>query len=408
MNSSTATAAPSTNGETSITDLFALSDEQILQIEPDAQDVEIADVPLDEADRPLLVASQRTGPPLDAAQADPSATSHSAPPQWLADRMADPQAGAEARELWNGFQQSRQEAAAFREVFAKPEDARAAAERSRLLDDIDRAYFTGDSSQRVQLAASMLREDPAAFREMVFAGLRALEETGNSGVTNDAARHSTSTVRAGLVHAEPRSASPSDPRATSQTGNTPANDAHLAHYAAFERAANEDLERTVGGAIERTLDQALPHGNRPENASMRGRLAATVRQEMEKALQGDRQLGEQVAQVLSARRLDNNARAQVVRLIGDRAQQLVPGTAKRVLGEWTQTTLASHRGRTDRIDAATARRDVEAAGPAPPGNAATSSTRTTQNQNRQRASAGTNSNRKVDYRRVSDEQILNS
>jgi hypothetical protein len=324
--------------------------------------------------------------------------------------MADPQAGPEARELWNGVQQSRQEAAAFREVFAKPEDARAAAQRSRLLDDIDRAYFTGDSSQRAQLAATMLREDPGAFREMVFAGLRALEETGNANAATAVGRHSTETARAEL-------APPADARAASgveaqhvapQTGNTPANDAHLAHYAAFERTANEDLERTVGTAIERTLDQALPHGNRPENASMRGRLAATVRQEIEKALQGDRQLGEQVAQVLSARRLDNNARAQVVRLIGDRAQQLVPSTAKRVLGEWTQTTLASHRGRTSRIDAATARRDVEVASTASSSSAATNSIRATQSQNRQGAAAGANLNRKVDYRRLSDEQILNS
>jgi hypothetical protein len=441
MNSSTAPAVPGTNGETSIADLFALSDEQILEIEPDTHDVEIADFSLDDADRAILVApaslpapaseshnrrleagatsDQSTDEGSRAANNTTSSPSHqspltshqpSTPPQWLAERMADPQAGPEARELWNGVQQSRQEAAAFREVFAKPEDARAAAQRSRLLDDIDRAYFTGDSSQRAQLAATMLREDPGAFREMVFAGLRALEETGNANAANALGRHSTETVGAGL-------APPADARATSgvgaqhaapQPGNTPANDAHLAHYAAFERTANEDLERTVGTAIERTLDQALPHGNRPENASMRGRLAATVRQEIEKALQGDRQLGEQVAQVLSARRLDNNARAQVVRLIGDRAQQLVPSTAKRVLGEWTQTTLASHRGRTSRIDAATARRDVEVASPAPSSSAATNSIRATQSQNRQGAAAGANLNRKVDYRRLSDEQILNS
>ena len=176
------------------------------------------------------------------------------------------------------------------------------------------------------------------------------------------------------------------------------------------------MERTVGAAIERTLDQALPHGNRAENAAMRNRLAATVRQDIEKALQGDRQLGEQVAQVLSARRLDNNARAQIVRLIGDRAQQLVPGTAKRVLGEWTQTTLDSHRGRTNRIETAAARRDVATASPesrtvSSTANSARSTQ--TQNQNRQRdtrssAQASVSQGRKVDYRRFSDEQILDS
>ena len=61
---------------------------------------------------------------------------------------------------------------------------------------------------------------------------------------------------------------------------------------------------------------------------MRTRLAASIRQDIERSLQGDRQLGEQVAQVLSARRLDEATRYQVVRLIGERAQQLVPGHNK--------------------------------------------------------------------------------
>jgi hypothetical protein len=422
----------SSNGQGSLHDLFALTDEQILEIEPDAQEILVAPTSLParasspqsyrsrleagatsdatasagDVEENLTGEQHRSAPdaPQSTSRQSPIASYDSAaPPQWLAERMADPQSGADARELWNGVQQSRQEAAAFREVFAKPEDARAAAQRSRLLDDIDRAYFTGDSSQRAQLAASMLREDPTAFREMVFAGLRALEETGKSGVFVGAGL----APPAGEARATPSSLGAQ--HAAPQLGNTPTTEAQLAAYAAFERAANEDLERTVGGAIERTLDQALPHGNRAENASMRGRLAATVRQEIEKALQGDRQLGEQVAQVLSARRLDNNARAQVVRLIGDRAHQLVPGTAKRVLSEWTQTTLASHRGRTSRIDAAASRKDVQIASSDPRGASATAaSSRSAQSQNRRQDAGATSAARKVDYRRVSDEQILDS
>jgi hypothetical protein len=441
-------AGSSSNGERALHDLFAQTDEQILEIEPDGALVAPASSRLAREVAPVARAtSDATGSAEDsednvtiefsrsASNNSQSATHHSpiishdpgTPPQWLAERMADPQSGAEARELWNGVQRSRQEAAAFREVFAKPEDARAAAERSRLLDDIDHAYFTGDSSQRAQLAATMLREDPAAFREMVFAGLRALEETGQPGSASNFAQRSPNAVGAGLVNAGPRSA-PLDAAhaadslvgaqvypeafsrrdAATQLGNTPANEAHLTAYATFERVANEDLERSVGSAIERTLDQALPHGNRAENAAMRGRLAATVRQEIEKALQGDRQLGEQVAQVLSARRLDSNARAQVVRLIGERAQQLVPGTAKRVLSDWTQTTLASHRGRSDRIATTAARRDVQAASTDPRAASAVHSSRPAQVQNRRQDAGATNAQRKVDYRRVSDEQILDS
>ena len=426
--------------ETTTNELFALTDEQILEIESEVQDIHVRGN-ADAANRALNAQEYSLDQTIDAAphgdtdrsantaqqelqttiQQPPITSRLDSPPRWLAERMADPQAGAEARELWNGVEQSRQEAAAFREVFAKPEDARSAAQRSRLLDDIDRAYFTGDSSQRAQLAASMLREDPAAFREMVFAGLRALEETGKSGATDNFAQRPPNTVGAGLVYAEPRSAPPADARGADRPGGAspaPTNaDANvMAHYATFERAANEELERTVGSAIERTLDQALPHGHRAENAAMRSRLAATVRQDIEKALQGDRQLGEQVAQVLSARRLDSNARAQIVRLIGDRAQQLVPGTAKRVLGEWTQTTLDSHRGRTNRIETAAARRDVAAASSeSRTVSSAANSAHSTQNQNQNRqrdtrssAQASASHGRKVDYRRFSDEQILDS
>jgi hypothetical protein len=182
----------------------------------------------------------------------------------------------------------------------------------------------------------------------------------------------------------------------------------VAAYAAFERAANEDLERSVGGAIERTLAQALPsfeQHNTPGQAvaqraaPVRERLASSVRAEVEKVLQGDRQLGEQVAQILAARRFDNDSRAQIVRLIANRAQQLVPGAAKRVLNEWTQTTLAAHRGRTQRADSASARTEVALAFvPARPAGNQKTPTR--------RQDATTTRSQPINYRKLSDEQIL--
>jgi hypothetical protein len=508
------TAVP-TNGASTVHDLFALSDEQILEIDAEPQDVEIADVYLDDADRAVLVApaplpaglnradatesrrleagatdradrtdlASNTAEPSATASQPSQVTSHdpSAPPQWLADRMSDPQAGTEARALWDSVQQSRAEAAGFREIFAQPEEARAAAQRARLLDDIDHAYFGGDSTQRASLAASMLREDPAAFREMVFAGLRALEEgaqasstrgdaspraqqgapgatAGNSGsspspnsqldeaasprlgsrasqaalapttrlATSQASEAAATAAASGSttqrIASDPardarhpsRNLSPEEARTT----NAATADHIAANYTAFERTTNDDLERIVGGAIDRTLDRALPQGNRAENTAMRTRLAASIRQDIERSLQGDRQLGEQVAQVLSARRLDEATRSQVVRLIGERAQQLVPGTARRVLGEWTQTTLAAHRERSGRSNAAYSRRDVEPANSAAQSTraAATSSNAASASRSPAAPQRGTSSGRsapsassraqKVDYRRVSDEQIL--
>jgi hypothetical protein len=421
-----ALATPSANLESAVQELFALTDEQILEIEPEVQDVEVAassapqpDTSTAGAPASSTAATEARAPGASAGEqrtstehGDPSAASGAHPPRWLADRMADPQTGAEARNLWDGIQQERQEAAAYREIFGKPQEAKSAAERARLLDDIDRAYFAGDATQRAHLATTMLREDPAAFREMVFAGLRALEEAEKgAGSSTDA----TSIPRlAKALGAERSNAPVGMQHAAPHLGNTPAVEAQMAAYAAFERSANEELERSVGGAIERTLHQALPNTAGTDSAAMKTRLAGTIRQDIEKALQGDPQLGEQVAQILAARRpggtqtfrFDEEARAQVVRLIGERAQQLVPGAAKRVLSDWTQTMLASHRARSNRAETASARREVATANPEQRAGSSPASPPRQQTQTRRQDASVTSAARKVDYRKLSDEQIL--
>jgi hypothetical protein len=450
-------ATTSTNGQTALSDLFALSDEQILEIEPEKEMARSESrVGSHEPAAKQPPADRSEDAALTGTATAPSSTSHESlvtspdavePPAWLAAQMKDPWGGEEAREFWDGVQQARSEAAAYRAAFATPEDARAlkelypggvsearaAAERARLLDEVDRAYFgtAGNSPEqlsasRAQLAQRMLREDPAAFREMVEAGIRVLQEaSGSQGATTKSL--------ASLVSDASASASPSGKNASvvgaqhaaPQLGNASANEAHVAAYAAFERAANEDLERSVGAAIERTLAQALPsfeQHNTPGQtrrgeqagaqraAPLQERLASSVRAEVEKALQGDRQLGEQVAQILASRRFDNDARAQIVRLIGERAQQLVPGAAKRVLNDWTQTTLAAHRGSTQRADAASLRTEVaparpEASVPAHPAGSEKAHARQ-QNAPRSSGQAGATKSQAINYRKLSDEQIL--
>ena len=444
-------AVPATRDSSN--DLFVLTDEQILEIAPETETAPSQSQAASEhrpAKQLLAGRPEDVTPTATATSATSHAspvTSHTAgePPAWLAAQMQDPWGGEEAREFWDGVQQARSEAAAYRAAIASPEDARAlkelypggvnqaraAADRARLLDEVDRVYFgaAGNSPEqtsaaRTQLAHRMMREDSAAFREMVEAGVKVLQEAaglqGNAAKSlasavsdgrNDAGAANSSATAVGAQHVAP------------QLGNPSANEANVAAYAAFERAANEDLERSVGGAIERTLAQALPsfeqhneHGQagaqlypergRGNAAPLRDRLAGSVRVEVEKALRGDRQLGEQVAQILAARRFDNDSRAQIVRLISDRAQQLVPGAAKRVLNEWTQTTLAAHRGRTQRADATSARAEVPAAWvqARPAGNEQGASRR--QDTRRGSEQPNTAKSRPINYRKLSDEQIL--
>lgn len=476
MNQQSTTASP-TNGASTAHDLFVLTDEQILEIEPEQR----ASGP--SVEQPLLAVPARGADTTDAQSAPEQNGSDassqltenmqqsaqagvpvlSAPPAWLAAQMKDPWSGEEAKELWNGVLQARSEAAAYRAAFATPEDARAlkelypgganearaVASRARLLEEIDRAYFgvPGCSAEqagaaRADLAQHMLREDPAAFREMVFAGLRALEQA-EKGST--ASANASNLPRLAKIFATNQPNEQSHVGATlgspgrdfadlSAGGASPAptpasaNEAHFAAYAAFEKAANEDLERTVGVAIARTIEQALPNlkgSNRGEGEGARhgvplqDRLSAAVRQDVEAALKGDRQLGEQIAQILSARRFDNETRAQVVRLIDDRARQLVPSAARRVINDWTQTTLAAHRGNASRADAVSGRREVEPASGQgsqqrglPAAQAGASSTVSSSQAAQTRPGAEPHRNasrsdaRRFDYRKLSDEQIL--
>ncbi len=431
------------NGESTPHDLFALTDEQILEIEPEAQDLRpqpngTASAVISSEARYLssspatdqVAQSQRDSSSPSAPRndgvgqraPDTEATSHNVePPPWLAAQMKDPWTGQEAQELWNGVQQAKSEAAAYRAAFANQDEARAlkelypggvnearaAAERARVLDDIDRAYFgaAGKSAQEVS-------EDSGTQTGSNVGSRFSATSPTVEGTAAQTASNATQTQ--GGLKSAPTNAPAQAPAETRATEH----DARLAAYASFEKAANEDLERSVGSAIERTLAQALPNASRVSNASgvvaqhaapLQARLSQAIRQDVEAALKGDRQLSEQVAQILSGRRLDDEARSQVVRLIGERAQQLVPVAAKRVLNDWTQATLSAHRGKSARADAAFTRMEVAPASPesrraSPPAGPSAGSNRA-RSQEPDRGSSRSDT-RRVDYRKLSDEQIL--
>jgi hypothetical protein len=167
--------------ESNVADLFALSDEQILEIAPETE-VALTESPAENQETSTAAAtSASTAGPGEPPQAGtaraPSSTSHESPvtghvglepPAWLAAQMQDPWGGEEAREFWDGVQHAKSEAAAYRAAFATPEDARAlkelypggvsearaAAERGRLLEEIDRAYFGTAGNSPEQTSAS--------------------------------------------------------------------------------------------------------------------------------------------------------------------------------------------------------------------------------------------------------------
>src|SRR5260370_2169246 len=133
------TAATASDNETSAHDLFALSDEQILEIEPEAEVVG-QQVSVTPAERTSLSANGDAGaaaaPPVtgrqspvtsqqaadQGARAQPGLAVPLEPPAWLAAQMQDPWGGEAAREFSHGAQQARSDAAADRAALSRPDD----------------------------------------------------------------------------------------------------------------------------------------------------------------------------------------------------------------------------------------------------------------------------------------------
>ncbi|HET7107828.1 MAG TPA: hypothetical protein VFI38_13540 [Candidatus Acidoferrum sp.] len=424
-------------------EVFALTDEQILGMEAEGQDVE-ADPSSGEMAHAGHGPSTAAATAADSARDDNGARNGAVaaqePPAWLAREMKDPWVGDEARELWEGVQRAQREAAAYREAFASPEDARAlkeiypggvaeakgAAERARELAEIDAVFFGAAGKPveelragRTALVEKLFAQNPAAFREMVEAGVRILGAGGGRSSEEGRASQDATTLP-GSLHSVTGSPNTGAQEKAGHSGrhdrsssNPNENPQNVQTYREFERATNAELEKSVGGAIGRAMEAALPNlrqantGGEGQAPPLQTRLAHAVREEVETALRSDASLGEQVARVLSGRRLDEAARAQVVRLIDARAQQLVPGAVRRVVGSWTQATLGARK--TDAggenagrgADERSAERAPISSSRAASGNSGGERNTQTGTPASKSASRG-----RVDYRKLSDEQIL--
>jgi len=324
-------------------------------------------------------------------------------------------------------------------------------QRANALETFDRAYYGADAAAQQSLVAQLYADDPAALRAMVAAAQQIIARDANAnanarvaqpgvkgwGFSQPDADHSTdnSTALTAGNRAEDNfnhagrdgEAPPLHPGAgyknqsaaaqQNPTQQNPApshaNNFDPAAYAQFEQSTNDAVVADVNRAIERALDRALP-ANISDGA--RRRIAGDTLSEVHAALRGDRDLSAQVAQMLrgasgvvappslaansrsrnagteagatNSPRFDSATRDAVARLIATRARTVVPEAARRVIGEWTGSVLASHRDRAAKTQAASARVDVTGGGmnsPTP-----------------RRAVAP----RDINYRATSDEDIL--
>ncbi len=387
-----------------------LTDEQILGLEPVPDPALVAQG----ASRGALHAAGREGPEaLDGESLSGVPTTQN--PQG----PGDPNPTAGRPEL-----QSAADPAWLTALEAQPEGGREAAAEARQWRDtardiasLDAAYFGADPAARGDLAARLYTSDPAAFRAMLAEGARMLSERDPQALA-DLARQLGAPVNgpgAGFPVAQVSDAASgrdlgSLPVASHENQNpqpslakaglqAPAthgapgynsSDPHSAPfpadaYRSFEAATNDEVSRRMRDSIDRTLASTLPQGI-AEGA--RRRIGEDIFDEMHATLAADRDLTRQVSELLRGWRFDSGTRQQVAGLVAGRARAVLPEVARRVVGEWTSSVLASDRARTARMDAAASRRDITGGRLPEP------------------VPVGALRPRDLDYARLSDEQIL--
>jgi hypothetical protein len=298
------------------------------------------------------------------AQGEPFGNNPQGEPAWLKQLETQPAAAAEARQ-WR--------------------------EAAKDVATLDAAYFSGDAGARSGLAARLYQNDPAAFREMLAESARMLASRDPQALAELARQLGVSDaqVPGTLTKSLGQAARSVEPGVATQNQVSPDNLGTAAFpaeaYRAFESATNEDVARSTREAIERTLGSTLPEGI---GEGARRRIADDIFQELHATLSADRELSRQVGDILRGWHFDGATKQQIVSLISSRARAAMPEVSRRVVAEWTSSVLASDRARAARVDAAASRRDITGGRlpAAVPANALTP--------------------RRVDYSRMSDEQIL--
>ena len=314
----------------------------------------------------------------NAAQgAPPPAVRSNAPnaqgePAWLKQLEAQPAAAAEARQ-WR--------------------------EAANDVAALDAAYFSGDPGARGGLAARLYESDPGAFREMLAESARMLASRDPQALADLARQLGMSEAQAQNAPAKSltQAARAQEPAAAvqntvpgglrGQAGNEASGGAQFPAeaYRTFESATNQDVARQTREAIDRTLSSTLPEG---VSDGARRRIGDDVFRELHATLSSDRELSRQVGEILGGWRFDGGTKQQIVSLISGRARAAMPEVARRVVGEWTSSVLASDRARAARVDGAAARRDITGGRLPEP------------------VPASALRPRNIDYSRLSDEQIL--
>ena len=283
-------------------------------------------------------------------------------------------ANPELRDAWH-------EAKAYREVFATPAEAQAATKLLGDLHRMDALFYSRRPEDHAELARAVAQLDPQSFASLA----RAMTELANGPALRIRPAESSAVHPLAAAHQGARQADAAKMEqaraataSSSIPGLTPA-------QADFFQATNSAAVHSVMEAIESQVERLLPEGI---SKSARNRVAGEIYRELDTTLQGNRALGQQMRDAFRSGGLDDAHRKAIVSLVTGRARQALPGVAKRVLNEWTNTIVSANQDRRARQRNAERRVDISGSGGG--------------NDRRHAVSS-----RDIDYGRMSDADILN-
>ena len=297
------------------------------------------------------------------------------------------EANPSLRDAWRDAQTFReifpdaQSARDIQKLFPTADDARAAGAQLADLAKLDTLFFSNRPESHAELAAAVYRLNPSAFRNLA----RMMQAISNdSANTGEAAGRVAAPLSESAANA-PRGNAELTANSAMQPATNPGADSVGAAQAAFFHDTNAAAVNGVLDAIHSQVDRLLPDGT---TDGTRQRMVGEIYREIDAAMRSNHAFGQQLRQAFRAGNWSAENRQAIAGMVVARARQALPGIAKKVINEWTSGVVAQSNERVERQR--TAERRVDIAGGAPGGDG-------------RRAL----SPRDIDYRRLSDADILN-
>jgi hypothetical protein len=277
------------------------------------------------------------------------------------------------RELFDSnpeLKQAWDDAQAFRESFATPEEARSATSRLADLNTMDELFFSRNVEDHAKLARLVAQLDPASFDSLAKA-MGSIAASGDGKQSRDAEKTKAPGSQNRTERAE--TGEQEEQQGTSEVRRT------------FLESANAESVQGVLRAIEGQIDRLLPEGS---SKAAKQRVIGEIYRELDHSLQSNGDFGKQVRRAMRSGSQDADHKKALVSLIVGRARQALPSVAKRVMNEWTSTVVGVNRDRRNKQQSAEKRVDIAGSRGG--------------NDGLRSRSPGD-----IDYRRMSDSDILN-